>query len=201
MTYDAVTWVVTSDMLIILLGERMFLKNGEIGRHQADIRNKMRELARLVLMARAIDKDIVSLKDLINPRKFNTVLEAVKTMTGFDDSTNRFSAPSTALKLRHSFVKLTYILQGEALQQEDNALKERAEQFNKLIELEWTTHVSSNALKTLYQKKWNSPQMLPQDKDIKKLYNHLKCLEEVSKKAVIEHPSRSSWSELSLKSL
>ena len=120
MTYDAVTQVVKSDVLIISLGERMFLKNGEVQRHRADIRNKMRELARLVLVAREIDKDIVFLKDLINPGKFNTVLEAVKKMTGFDHLTNRFSVPSTALKLRHSLVKVSYILQGEALRQEDD---------------------------------------------------------------------------------
>ncbi len=197
MTYDAVTQVIKLDSLILSLGERMFLKNGEVGRHRADIRNKMRELARLLLVARAIDKDIVTLKDLINPAKFNTVLDAVKKMTGFDESTNRFSVPSTALKLRHSLVKVSHILQGEALRQEDGALKGRAEHFSKLIELEWTVHVSSNALKTLYQKKWNNPQILPLAEDIRKLQNHLKCLEEVNKKALIDHPSQRSWSDLS----
>ncbi len=194
MTYDALTQVVKSDVLIVSLGERMFLKNGEVGRHRADIRNKMGELARVVLVARKIDKDIVFLKDLINPGKFNTVLEAVKQMTGFDNLTNGFSIPSPALKLRHSLVKVSYILQGEALRQEDDILKGRAEQFIKLIELEWTTHVSSNALKTAYQKKWNSPQMLPVSEDIKKLHNHLKCLKEVNKKALTDHPSQRSWS-------
>ncbi|XP_051981270.1 uncharacterized protein LOC127642861 [Xyrauchen texanus] len=145
MTYDAVTQVVKSDPLILALGERMFLKNGEVSRHRADIRNKMRELARLLLVTRTIDKDIVTFKDLINPGKFNTVLDGVKKMTGFDNSTNRFSIPSTALKLRHSLVKLSYILQGEALRQEDDALKGRAEQFSKLIELEWKeTYLKSN---------------------------------------------------------
>lgn len=78
MMYDSVTQVIKSDSLILSLGERMFLRNGKVGRHRADIRNKMRELARLLLVAREFDKDIVSLKDLINPTKFNTVLEAVK---------------------------------------------------------------------------------------------------------------------------
>ncbi|XP_029934175.1 uncharacterized protein LOC115378143 [Myripristis murdjan] len=197
MTYDAVTQVVKSDVLIISLGESMVLKNGESGRHRADIRNKMRELARLVLVARTMDKDIFFLKDLISPGKFNTVLEAVKKMTGFDSSTNRFSVPSTALKLHHSLVKVSYILQGEGLRQDDDDLKKRAEQFSKLIELEWTTHVSSNALKTLDQKKWSSPQMLPLSEDIKKLHDHLKHLEQVNKKALIEEPSQRSWSELS----
>lgn len=85
MTYDDVSQLVKADTLISL-GERMFLKNGEVGRHRADIRNKMRELARLVLMARNVDKDIVFLKDLICPSKFNTVLEAVKQMTGFNQT-------------------------------------------------------------------------------------------------------------------
>ncbi|XP_061772613.1 uncharacterized protein LOC133562524 [Nerophis ophidion] len=118
-------------------------------------------------------------------------------MTGFDAITNRFLVPSTALKLRHSLVKVSHIVQGEALRQEDNALKGRAEQFIKLIELEWTTHVPSNALKTLYQKKWNSPQTLPLSEDIKKLQDHLKSLEELNKEALIDHPSKRSWSELS----
>ncbi|KAM4592751.1 uncharacterized protein PAE49_003226 isoform 2-T2 [Odontesthes bonariensis] len=197
MTCDNVTQLVKADTLIVSLGERMFLKNGEVGRHRADIRNKMRELARLVLMARNIDKDIVFLKDLICPGKFNTVLEAVKQMTGFNELSNRFSVPSTALKLRHSLVKVSYILQGEALRQGDNDLKSKAEQFIKLIELEWTTHVSSNALKTFYQKKWNSPQILPLSEDIKKLQDHLKCLEEVHKNNLIDQPSQKSWSALS----
>ncbi|XP_070403971.1 uncharacterized protein [Nothobranchius furzeri] len=197
MTYDNVTQLVKADTLIISLGERMFLKNGEVGRHRADIRNKMRELARLVLIARNLDKDIVFLKDLICPGKFNTVLEAVKQMTGFNELSNRFSVPSTALKLRHSLVKVSYILQGEALRQQDDDLKSKAEQFIKLIELEWTTHVSSNALKTLYQKKWNSPQILPLSGDIKKLQDYLKCLEVVHKKNLSDQPSQKSWSELS----
>lgn len=88
MTYDAVTHLVKSDILIIALGERMFLRNGEVKQHRADIRNKMRELARLVLAAITIDTDIVFLKDLINPGKFNTVLEAVKKMAGFDILSN-----------------------------------------------------------------------------------------------------------------
>ncbi|XP_067299129.1 uncharacterized protein [Pseudorasbora parva] len=141
MTSDSVTEVVQSDPLILSLGERMFLKNGDVGRPRADIRNQMRELGRLLQVTRTIDKDIDALKDLINPGKFNTVLEAVKKMTGFNNSTNRFSVPSTALKLRKSLVKVSYILQGEALRQEDNALKGRAEQFSKLIELEWPIHV------------------------------------------------------------
>ncbi len=190
MTYDAVTQVITSDSLILSLGERMFLKNGEVVRHRADIRNKMRELARLLLVARAIDKDIVALKDLINPEKFTTVVEAVKNMTGFDESTNR----STALNLRHSLVKVSHILQGEALRQEDEALNGRAEHFCKLIELGWTIHASSNALN---QKKLNSTQILPLVEDIRKLQSHLKCLEEVNKKALVEHPSQRTWSDLS----
>nr|XP_049575195.1 uncharacterized protein LOC125968056 isoform X1 [Syngnathus scovelli]XP_049589629.1 uncharacterized protein LOC125977309 isoform X1 [Syngnathus scovelli]XP_049591303.1 uncharacterized protein LOC125978199 [Syngnathus scovelli]XP_049591304.1 uncharacterized protein LOC125978199 [Syngnathus scovelli]XP_049591305.1 uncharacterized protein LOC125978200 [Syngnathus scovelli] len=197
MTYDHVTQVVKSDTLIISLGERMFLKNGESSRYRADMRNKMRELARLVLEAREIDKDIVFLKDLIHPGKFNTVLKAVKSMNGFNDLTNRYAVPSTPVKLRYSLVTVAQILQGEALRQQDHGLQERADQFLRLIEMEWSTLVSSNALKTLYRKKWNNPQTLPLSEDIKKLRDHLKCLEEANKKALIDHPSTKAWSELS----
>lgn len=197
MVYDRVTQIVSADPLIISLGERMFSKNGEVVRHHSDIRNKMREMARLVMEARKVDKDIVHLQDLIDPSKFDTVLQAVKTMTGFDELNNRFTIPSTALKLRHSLVKVTGILQGEAIRQGDNALKDRVERFDRLIQLEWTTHVSSNALKTLYQKKWNQPQMLPFTEDIKTLHGHLKTLEAANKKSLQASPARRAWNDLS----
>ncbi|XP_054896090.1 uncharacterized protein LOC129366337 [Poeciliopsis prolifica] len=197
MNYDNVTQLLKADSLIISLGERMFLKNGEVGPHRADIRNKMRELARLVLTARNIDKDIVFLKYLICPGKFNTVLETVKQVTGFNAVSNRFTVPSTALKLRHSLVKVSCILQGEALRQENLDLKSKAQQFVELIELEWSTHVSSNALKTLYQKKWNTPQILPLSEDIKKLQDHLRNLEIVHKRNLNDQPTQHSWSQLS----
>lgn len=38
-------------------------------------------------------------------------------------------------------MKVSYILQGEALRQGDDDLKSKAEQFMKLIELEWMTRV------------------------------------------------------------
>lgn len=66
MTYDTVTQVVKSDTLILSLEDRMFAKNGENVRQWSDIRNKMRELARLLVAARDIDRDIVFLKELIS---------------------------------------------------------------------------------------------------------------------------------------
>ena len=196
MAYDTVTQVVKSDALILSLGERMFSKNGENVRQWSEIRNKMRELARLLVAAREIDGDIVSLKDLISPVKFDTVLEAVKKMTGFDVSTRRFSVPSTALKLRYSLVTVTSILQAQALRQQDNDLKTRAEEFQKLIMMEWSTHVSSNAVKTLKQKKWNQPQTPPQAKDVTMLQAHLKKQEELHKNDLIHHPTKTAWGEL-----
>ena len=62
MTYDTVTQVVKSYTLILSLGHRKFAKNGENVRQWSDIRNKMRELARLLVAARDIDRDIVFLK-------------------------------------------------------------------------------------------------------------------------------------------
>ena len=114
----------------------MFAKNGENVRQWSDIRNKMRELARLLVAAREIDRDIVFLKDLISPSKFNTVVESVKKLTEFDDSRCRFSVPSTLLKLRCSLVTVTSILQGQALHRQDNDLKTKAEQFQNLIKLD-----------------------------------------------------------------
>ncbi|XP_060916511.1 uncharacterized protein LOC132991681 [Labrus mixtus] len=188
MACDIVTKVVKSDVLIIAFGERVFPKDRKEGQHRADIRNKMRQLARLVLAAREIDPEIISLKDLINPGKFGAVLEAVKTMARFE-SAQSVMAPSTASNLHHALLKVSLILQGQALRQQDGDLQAKAERFSRLIEV--------NAQEELYKKKWNIQEILPLSEDIKTLNDYLKSLEEVHKQALIEHPSQEAWSELS----
>ena len=52
--------------------------------------------------------------------------------------------------------------------------KKDADDFYELCEIEWNDTVSATALKTLKEKKWNKPQMLPIVKYISSLHTHLK---------------------------
>lgn len=48
MMFDTITQVVKTDMLILSLGERMFLRNGQ---EWAEMKNSMKILAKLILVA------------------------------------------------------------------------------------------------------------------------------------------------------
>ncbi|XP_078513618.1 uncharacterized protein LOC144772856 isoform X2 [Lissotriton helveticus] len=196
MVHDDISTIVRNDPLIVKLGERLYLQKGEVTHQHADIRNKMRELAKLLLEVRKNDHTITSVNDFVNPKKFNAVIKAVKSMTGFSKEKNQYAVPSTAIKLRHTLLKITSIMEGDALRNKDEVLNTQAKQFKQLIQYNWEMHISTTALKTLYQQKWNKPQMLSLTEDLHKLHNFLKFLEQDSKKELIKNPNVESWYKL-----
>ena len=126
-----------------------------------------------------------TLTDVIDPEKFKDVIKATRAVSGFDDDdTHMYRTPSLALKIGHSLKEAAAILLGEALSGGDCILERRAEQFMKLIDLQWTDKVSSHALRTLNENKRNTPKYLPVTEDIIKLTNSLQEKMEERKKTL-----------------
>jgi hypothetical protein len=133
----------------------------------------MKELARLVVCARSMDKTITWLSDCLHPVKFETALAAVRQTCGFCPDTNTYNIPSLALKLGHSLKKCCAIEVCCAIQNMKDEGKKMAEDFMYLCEKEWTSEVFSAALTTLSTAKMNEPQVLPLPDDIIKMNSFL----------------------------
>jgi len=137
----------------------------------------MRELGRLLSKARELSESVSSLSTLIDPCKFKIVVDAVKAVCGFDDSSHKFITPSLGLKLGHSLKKCAAIVKSRGLQNDDDATVQQADKFIQLCESDWPEAVSSHALRTLEQRQWNKPKRLPLAADVVKVKKHLndKC--------------------------
>ena len=87
----------------------------------------------------------------------------------------------------------------------DKALLDKADCLEKLCHLEWTDKVSSNALRTLYDRKRNNPKVLPLSRDIVKLSKYLDTKGQAATQVLKDeaHEDRSeadkvaAWKELS----
>jgi len=161
------------DDLIIGYAQKLTLKHfSDPGKHEY-VRNKIRELGRLLLVLKT-DYNIQSISDGITPANFQKVIAAVRKVTGFNDKTISYTIPSLALKLGHALNSCAENMLSEGLQKTNKLMQRNAETFIRLYEIEWSSQISSSALKTLDTKKMNKIKVLPLARDISKLSNYLK---------------------------
>ena len=81
-----------------------------------------------------------------------------------------------ALKLGHTLNKCVNIVIAKGIEAKNKDLQVKVEKLAKLIKIDWTDKVSSNALRTLNDAKCNSKSnLLPLAADIKLLVEYLRC--------------------------
>lgn len=178
MRQDDVTTVVRNDFGILQLAQSLYHKHGNDPTKHEYIRQKLRELARVLLVLRG--DSIYTIEDAVKPGNFHKVVKAVKKVSGFDEENHTYTAPSLALKIGHSLQKIADIIHCRALMTENKDLIKSTESFKTLYSTKWCELVSHSALNTLSEKKFNKPSTLPFTRDVQLLHTHL---EKTSKSA------------------
>lgn len=137
----------------------------------------MRQTARLLEVAKSLDSSITDLKSAIKPYNFDIITSAVKQVAGYDDKTHHYKVGRLPLKLGHNLKKCAAIINGMASRLHDckeaRALETDAKKFLELMEDEWAETISSQALTTLEERRFNKPDSLPLVSDIQRLNLHV----------------------------
>src|SRR6218665_1678481 len=115
-----------------------------------------------------------TLEDCLKPRKFKTVVRAVRVLAGFNRDEMTYERPSIAIKVGHTLRKCCAILKGMAIETDNKQVIEDARRFDDLCESEWSDEVAFRGKKELYDRKRNSAKRLPLTADTKKLVEFLK---------------------------
>lgn len=126
MKQDDIALIVRSEREI--LGESLFNSRKPFEKRNAYIHQKMREMARLLIMARAITP-LKTTEDLVMPPNFPHVIKAVG-VAGYEFKSNSYKTPSLALKLGHSLAKVAGIVQCNAITANRQAVAESAKQLS-----------------------------------------------------------------------
>ncbi|XP_038062636.1 uncharacterized protein LOC119733132 [Patiria miniata] len=200
MKSDAIGRLVRSDQLIGKFAEKLTKKHGHSKDQEGYIRQRLREVARMVLEYRILtEHSEAQLADLICPEKFTKVLEATRRTAGFQEDTNLYTTPSLALKIGHSLKSCAEILRGDALLSGDKALEKNCKAVVQLYNLNWEGEVSHHALRTLQEARRNNPKLLPLTEDVvqlsKYIKNHVAVRHRELQKAVNKDVPK-AWTEL-----
>lgn len=197
MHQDEVTHIIRQERSILKFGEHLYAKHGHDKTKHEYVRQKMREIGRLIQQARQNGR-LNHIEDFYVPSNFNYVIKAVKDVAGFDEDKNTYKTPSLALKLGHSLNKIADILQCEAqMAESDNEeFLKNLERSRGLYQKKWDVCVSSRALQTLKEATWNTPQLLPFTEDVKNMHIYLeKCRGEYQRE-LQRDPSKKNWAKL-----
>ena len=144
---DDVSVVIKADKLIISLGEKLI--NGQPEEKEADnyIRATLRRVAKLLMLLRQKDSSPnASLMEFIKPSHFRSIVSAVKELAGCDGM-GFVKTPSLALKYGHDLKKCSTICISQALERGDSPTD--AENFHRLLDMNWSSEMSKNALRTM----------------------------------------------------
>ncbi|XP_070174147.1 uncharacterized protein [Littorina saxatilis] len=180
---DPVGMIVKTDITIRELALRETRKNGFDSDRHAYIRNKLREIARLVLALRKESgNQNGQLIDFLKPDMFSTIVQATRVLCEFSKESSDFKNPSTAKKIGHTLKRCTLLMQAKAIEQNDMQLRQQCKHFIEVFDVRWNEWVSSSAARTLYRRHQNNVQRLPLSKDIQKLSSHLSQVAEDAKK-------------------
>lgn len=196
---DRISAIVKTDDTIKLLGMRETTKNGFDQDRHGHIRNKLRELGRLLMeLRKTSNTEALGLSDFICPEKFKDVVTAVKRVAAYSHNTNQYGTPTLALKLGHSLIRCCILLKAKAIEIGDTVLKEKTEAYHQLHTILWDQEVTCNASRTLHEMKKNTTKTIPLTEDVTKLSKHLAdqtdmLCQKISDKAEV---SKETWERL-----
>nr|XP_057946184.1 uncharacterized protein LOC131140091 isoform X1 [Doryrhamphus excisus] len=192
---DDISAAVRSDFCILQLAQSFFNKHGQDPTKYEYIRQKLREVGRLLLIL-CKEFSIYNLEDAVRPVNFHSVIQAVKKVSGFDEEKHCYKTPSLALKLGHSLQKISDIIHCRALMTGDNELKKSTQTFKKLYTSKWSELVSHTALTTLNEAHFNKPSTLPFTEDVQRLHQHLEKTADLASENLGKMPSPQVYGEL-----
>ncbi|XP_039512614.1 uncharacterized protein LOC120468036 [Pimephales promelas] len=195
MIQDEITVAIKGDNCILNYGFRLFKKNEKIVSQHQYIRQKLRELGRLLLEAKKITR-VRTIQELIKPEQYSQVVRAAKNLSGFSEETGIYQCPSLARKVGHSLHSLAMFIKSEGLKKRDKETIKDAEEFAQLYLESWRFDIAGQALTQLNRAKWNAPQLLPLTQDIQKLHCYLEEKQQQHLKDLKEHHSSTNWKEL-----
>ncbi|XP_042276992.1 uncharacterized protein LOC121903729 [Thunnus maccoyii] len=191
MTYNDVTQTVMDEKIILQYGEQMFDQHrSDVKRHD-DVRQNLRQIARLLLEAQKITP-LKKLEDFFHPSSFPHVVSAVNVLAGYDPEKKTYSIPSLAIKLGYHLQKCCSIVEKNAVQSGDTKLAESAQNFLSVYQKKWSTLVSSGALSTLRK----TGKKVPFSQDVKRLNFHMENVHVLAQKKLTEFPSAENYAAL-----
>lgn len=160
------------DTYMIKVGEKMYNGQRETASQHDNVGQITQGLGRLLILGRRVTP-LKTMVKYINSQHFYHVIQAVKEVAGFDEKRNKFAKPTLATELGQRIQRVADNMEAEALSSQNNEKKQVVQEFRRMDSLSWNEMIPSAAYRTLEEKKWNKPKLIPLAEDVKKLHMYM----------------------------
>lgn len=170
---DDISDTIKNDILLLNHASHLSKKYGVDSKLKHHSNQKLRQLARLLIIVKCEDDNIVDMKELLQPKHFSAIICGVQKLCGFNNKTGTYKIPSMANHLGMYLKECANILYAMCIKNQDSKRKRIVNDFKELMNLEYGASISRAARKDLEETKWNKPKLLPLISDIQLFRNHL----------------------------
>lgn len=182
---DTVSQIIRFDWLIILYGNKLCLKY--LSFQQYIIRSQLRLAGRLLIELKAMNNFIDDFASTFAPKFYDTLIDAVRRVTKFNDETNEFGSPSTAGSIMCMVKDVGAMLICEYIKQGNEMLQKQTEDFLKIVNVDASISIYKPMSDTLAKNQRLKVDRVPVQADVKIFYDYLmeeatKCFNRLEKK-------------------
>lgn len=196
---DEISLIAKRDRLICAYGAH-YIKTHRHKSFSSVASRKMRELSKILREMQKLEPTIRNFTDALKSKYYSLIVAATKHITGYDDKTKNFTAPTLARNVSNTLKECCQIAIKELpetyvdkAQVEDDLRK-----LNCLIEKNWRVDISSQVGEYLFMRKWNKVTVVPLASDLKLLIDFLyqKAKDSAAKLSTSTDPNVDVYNEL-----
>ncbi|XP_017337869.1 uncharacterized protein LOC108273236 [Ictalurus punctatus] len=197
MVSDEITEAVKNDSCIIQMAEHWLRKSGESPNSQCFIRQKLRELGKLLLSGRKVTS-LRKLEDFIDPYNCMQAVEAVRHACEYNSEKNTYKIPSLAKKLAICLAQLSRLIRTKVVMPKNVKLARKLQNFQKIHEERWNDLLCATVLRNSEDEevKFKPPTLLAFTEDVQKLHAFLDKAQDEFTAQLSAESSTKHWSDL-----
>lgn len=196
MREDSIVHLIRYDSLLIVYGNLLCMKYN-FHFQQNMIRAKLRLAGRVLQALTHINDDVTDFASIYHPKRYKSVIEAIKVVGKFDPMTNEFNTPATASSAVTLVKQIGAILKCEYIEAEDPVYIKKTEDFLFLMESQLTSIINKRVKESQLEKKRQNVDKLPSKVDVRLFADFLTREREACFQELTANFSKATWVKLS----
>ncbi|XP_015122713.1 uncharacterized protein LOC107045092 [Diachasma alloeum] len=191
---DEVGLVVSRDEFLFLFGNHILCKYEKPNQREM-VRTRLRLLARILLQAKEVNKQISDFASLFNPLYYKTVIQAVNAVAEYDPAEGTYGFPSNAHDAGTYLKKAAQLLIVECIEKKNGEKKKDVEDCLTIYATKFPVEVAKTAREAqVKQHRQNKDRrLLPATDNIIKLWDYLISLSDKALEQLNERYSFDAW--------
>ncbi|KAK9882879.1 hypothetical protein WA026_023633 [Henosepilachna vigintioctopunctata] len=141
--------------------------------HNGMIRTRLREMGKFLIEVKKRNKNIFQLKDVLLPEHYDTIINAINAVAGYDEDTGVYNAPSTANNLGLHVKQITHQLQALYIRQANVEKRSAVADLICLMKEGFRTDINKTVSENQCLKRRHKKILLPTAEDINALKTFL----------------------------